>query len=201
MSAYRLICRAFPVSALAVTALLGGCAPGSQYASTLVSGSGYDVQLTKVDRIYRLGVGDRLKLDVFGEQELSGESEVNASGIVSLPLLGDLPVKGKTIDEFSAMVRSRLSQGYLKNPRISVQVLNYRPIYVQGEVKHGGEFGYKPGLSIADTIALAGGYTYRAVTSSIILRRQGDAQGHVIPMDGTIPVLPGDNLLVDERFF
>jgi len=158
-------------------------------------------QLAKVDRIFRLGVGDKLKIEVFGEPELTGESEVNASGNVVLPLLGDVPAKGRTLDEFSGLARERLAHGYLKNPQISVQVLNFRPIYVQGEVRHGGEFPYKPGLSIADAVALAGGYTYRAVTSSIVLRRQGEAKGQAIPMDGSIPVLPGDNLMVDERFF
>lgn len=197
--AFRHVLRALPAGALALTVLLGGCTASPQAVYSLAAAN--DQQLTKLDRIYRLGVGDKLKVEVFGEQELTGESEVNASGNASLPLLGAVPAKGKTMDEFAALFRQRLSQGYLKNPQVSVQVLNYRPLYVQGEVRHGGEFAYKPGLSIADAVALAGGYTYRSVTTSIVLRRQGDAQGRVIPMDGSIPVLPGDNLLVEERFF
>ena len=200
MSAFGSIPRAFPLG-LAVLAmvLLAGCSPMPPTAYGLVAGNEPD--LTRLDRIYRLGIGDKLKVEVFGEPELTGESEVNASGNASLPLLGDVPAKGKTMDEFAAMLRQRLGHGYLKNPQMSVQVLNYRPIYVQGEVRHGGEFPFKPGLSIADAVALAGGYTYRAVTSSIVLRRQGESEGRSIPMDGSIPVLPGDNLLVDERFF
>ena len=199
MSAFRLVLRGLPLSAALMTVVLSGCSitPNPVYGLAAVN----DAQLIKLDRIYRLGVGDKLKVDVFGEQELTGQCDVDASGNASLPLLGDVPAKGKTMDEFTQMVRKRLSGGYLKNPQVSVQVLNYRPIYVQGEVRHGGEFAYKPGLSIADAVALAGGYTYRAVTSSVVLRRQGDAQGRIIPMDGSIPVLPGDNLLVDERFF
>jgi protein involved in polysaccharide export with SLBB domain len=176
---------------------LGGCSTGAQWGFVPAT----DVSLAKLDRIYRLGVGDKLKVEVFGEPELTGESEVNASGNISLPLLGDVPAKGTTLDQFSGTLRQRLQQGYIKNPQLNVQVLNYRPIYVQGEVRHGGEFPFKAGLSIADAVALAGGYTYRSVTSSILLRRQGEATGRVIPMDGTIPVLPGDNLLVQERFF
>ena len=185
---------------LACTLLLSGIGGCSQSPLTgFVAGN--NVQLAKLDRIFRFGIGDRLRVQVYGEQELTGESEVDASGNVSLPLLGDVPAKGKTIDEFTAMLRQRLVQGYLKNPQVNVLVLNYRPIYLQGEVRHGGEFPYKAGLSIADAVALAGGYTYRAVTSSIYLRRQGESEGRDIPMDGSIPVLPGDNLMVQERFF
>jgi len=199
LAAYRPVLRDFSVVACLLAACLSGCSSATQFpfAATPVASP----QLTKLDRIFRLGIGDRVRIEVFGEPELTGESEVNASGNVVLPLLGDVPAKGKTLDEFTAVARQRLAQGYLKNPQASVQVLNYRPIYVQGEVRHGGEFPYKAGLSIADAVALAGGYTYRAVTTSIILRRQGEAYGQAIPMDGTIPVLPGDNLSVEERYF
>jgi polysaccharide biosynthesis/export protein len=176
---------------------VGGCSSLTQFGFAPAS----DMSLAKLDRIYRLGVGDKLKVEVFGEPELTGESEVNASGNISLPLLGDVPAKGMPLDQFSGTLRQKLQRGYIKNPQLNIQVLNYRPIYVQGEVRHGGEFPYKPGLSIADAVALAGGYTYRSVTNSILLRRQGEATGRSIPMDGSIPVLPGDNLLVQERFF
>jgi protein involved in polysaccharide export with SLBB domain len=196
---HRLGLRVLPLAACVAAAALSGCSSATQWPYAVAGPA--SPELAKFDRIYRLGVGDRLKIDVFGEPELTGESEVNASGNVVLPLLGSVPAKGRTLDEFSTLARQRLAQGYLKNPQISVQVLNYRPIYVQGEVRHAGEFPYKAGLSIADAVALAGGYTYRAVTGSIILRRQGEAQGQAIPMDGTIPVLPGDDLNVEERFF
>lgn len=176
---------------------VSGCSSMTQFGFAPAT----DVSLAKLDRIYRLGVGDKLKVEVFGEPELTGESEVNASGNISLPLLGDVAAKGTTLDQFSGTLRQKLQQGYIKNPQLNVQVLNYRPIYVQGEVRHGGEFPYKAGLSIADAVALAGGYTYRSVTNSIFLRRQGESTGRSIPMDGSIPVLPGDNLLVQERFF
>lgn len=193
--------RACLLIALVAPAVAG--LPGCSQTLAPVYDVGYQSKdnLAALDRVFRLGVGDKLKIDVFGEQELSGEVEIGASGNVSLPLLGEVPAKGKTVEEFSQGLRTRLQQGYLKSPKLSVQVQNYRPIYVQGEVRHGGEFPYKPGLSIADAIALAGGYTYRAVEGSIVLRRQGEALGRRIPVDGTIPVLPGDNLQVEERFF
>ncbi len=197
MSAAVRFTRLLPLAGFLLLATLAGCSQTSPLSFVAAE----NPQLTKLDRIFRLGVGDKLKVEVFGEQELTGEAEVNASGGVSLPLLGEMPAKGMTLEQFKATLRQRLEHGYLKNPQVSVQVLNYRPIYVQGEVRHGGEVPFKPGLSVADAVALAGGYTYRAVTASIYLRRQGEGEGRNIPMNNSIPVLPGDNLTVEERYF
>lgn len=181
--------------------MLAGCSQTTAPPAFALKNGVKSSENPALDRIFRLGVGDRLKIVVFGEDELSTEADVNASGAISMPLLGDVPAAGKTIEEFSAELRSQLEAGYLKSPKVNVQVLNYRPIYLQGEVKRGGEFPYKPGLTMADAVALAGGYSYRAVTSYVMLRRQGESQAREVPLDGSIPVLPGDNILVPERFF
>jgi polysaccharide biosynthesis/export protein len=173
---------------------LASCASVAPTPSSLLGKQG-------VDRVFRLGSGDRLKVTVFGEEELSGEADVDGAGNVTLPLIGPVPALGKTLDEFSAELRSHLNQGYLNDPKVGVQVINYRPIYVQGEVRHGGEFPYKVGIKVADAIALAGGYSYRADQSYIRLRRAGDGEQRSIALDGEIPVLPGDNILIPERFF
>jgi protein involved in polysaccharide export with SLBB domain len=115
-----------------------------------------------VERTYRLGVGDKLKISVFGEENLSGPTEVNALGKVALPLAGELQAKGLGIDQFRDAVVRRLADGYLKNPKVTVEITNYRGIYVHGEIKQGGEFAYKPGMTIRDAVAVAGGYTYRS---------------------------------------
>lgn len=151
-------------------------------------------------RTYRLGMGDKLKITVFGEENLSGEFEVNAFGRVSVPLIGEVPAAGRPIAEFRRDVTHRLANGYLKNPRINVDVLNYRPIYVQGEVKSGGEFSYKSGLRLRDAIALAGGYTYRADQSYVDVFREGKGEFRTSTTSG-FTVLPGDNIRVPERFF
>ena len=93
-----------------------------------------------LDRTYRLGIGDKIKITVFGEENLSGASEVNAMGQVALPLAGEVPAKGLAINQFRDAVVRRLEDGYLKNPKVTVEVTNYRPIYLQGEVKSGGEY-------------------------------------------------------------
>jgi polysaccharide export outer membrane protein len=152
------------------------------------------------ERTYRLGAGDKLKLTVFGEENLSGQFEVNALGQVPLPLAGEVPAKGLTLDQFRDAVAGRLANGYLKNPKVSVEVLNFRPIYVHGEVKSGGEFAFKTGLKLRDAIAMAGGYTYRANQSYVLVSREGEPEVKV-PMPSSSPVLPGDNVRIPERFF
>jgi hypothetical protein len=92
---------------------------------------------------YRLGIGDKLKITVFGEDSLSGAVEVNAAGQVALPLAGEVPAQGKTLSQFRETVVNRLGDGYLKNPKVTVEITNYRPFYIHGEVKNGGEFAYK----------------------------------------------------------
>jgi len=151
-------------------------------------------------RAYRLNVGDKLKLTVFGEQDLSGTYEVNTLGQVSLPLIGEVPAKGLTIAYFRNVVRKKYANGYLKNPKITVDVTNYRSIYVHGEVKKGGEFNFKNGLRIRDVIAMAGGYTYRADQSYVVIVRQGYPEAR-LNLPSNLVVLPGDNIKVGERFF
>lgn len=151
-------------------------------------------------RIYRLGIGDKIKITVFGEENLSGQVEVNAAGRVSLPLAGEIPAKGLSVPEFRDAVARRLADGYLKRPNVTVEILNYRPIYVHGEVKNGGEFQYKPGLMLRDAVAMAGGFTYRADKSFAVVVRDGEPEVS-LPMASDVSVLPGDNVRITERFF
>lgn len=153
-----------------------------------------------LERTYRLGIGDKLKITVFGEENLSGPAEVNAMGQVALPLAGEIPAAGQSLVKFREFVARRLSDGYLKNPKVTVEITNYRGIYVHGEVKQGGEFAYKPGLTIRDAVAVAGGYTYRADQSNVVVTREGQ-QAVRLPLPSEVPVLPGDNLQIPERFF
>lgn len=149
---------------------------------------------------YRLGIGDKLKINVFGEESLSGPVEVDAGGQIALPLAGEVPAQGKTIAELRSAVARRLADGYLKNPKVTIEITNYRPIYIHGEVKNGGEFPYKSGLRLRDAIAMAGGYTYRANQSYALVAREGQAEARV-PASANLTILPGDNVRIPERFF
>ena len=113
---------------------------------------------------------------VFGESNLSGEFEVGAAGTIDMPLIGSVPAMGVTIGQLQSDVTTRLRNGYLNDPKVSVQVLNYRPYFITGEVQKTGEFPYKAGLTVQDAIGVAGGYTYRANTGRVYIRRAGAAQ-------------------------
>ena len=152
-------------------------------------------------RFYKLGIGDKLKITVFGERDLSGEFDVGARGTISLPLLGDIPAKGLSLALFRDNMAMRLSEGYLKDPRITVEVLNYRGFFVHGEVRNGGEFKYKTGLKMRDAIAMAGGFSYRANESYVYLMREGYSKRAKVKLPTNMAVLPGDNIRVPERFF
>lgn len=152
-------------------------------------------------RTYRLGIGDKVRITVFGEAALSGIFEVDAFGKVTLPLLGAVPATGAGADGLRAKLVERLSKGYLKDPKVTVEIAAYRPFYVHGEVRNAGEFQFKPGLSIRDAVAMAGGYTYRADTGSAVITRGGGESEQRVMATGGVPVQPGDNILIPERFF
>lgn len=149
---------------------------------------------------YRLGSGDKLRVIVFGEPDLSGEFDVSGSGKVALPLIGQVDAEGRTLSQFEAAVIAKLMEGYLNNPRVSVEVMNYRPFYIYGEVGNPGQYPYTNGMTVLNAIAVAGGYTYRANTSEIYITR-GDGAEQTYPASQAVKVLPGDVVRVPERFF
>ena len=151
------------------------------------------------DRVYRLGVGDQLRVTVFNEVDLSGEFDVSATGHVNLPLIGEVPAEGRTIAEVEDAAEEKLLDGYLKSPSVSIEVLNYRPFYILGEVNSPGSYPYVSGMSILNAVALAGGFTYRASEDTVLLKRPG-GEGEISVEIDTL-VLPGDVLTVEERFF
>lgn len=150
---------------------------------------------------YRLGSGDKVKVNVFGEADLSGEFLVGDNGRIELPLIGAVQARGQTVTQFQNAVVARYSGGYLKDPKVSVSVLNYRPFFIQGEVGKGGEYPYKAGLTIQNAVAIAGGYTYRANTGKAFVRRAGQDQEVEIQTNQRVAINPGDIIRVPERFF
>jgi protein involved in polysaccharide export with SLBB domain len=154
------------------------------------------------DESYRLGSGDKLKLTVYGENDLGGEYLVDGAGQVQLPLLGQVPAAGMTVHDFETGVGSKfVSEGYLKDPRVSVEVENYRPFYIIGEVKSPGQYPYVNGMNALNAVALAGGYTYRADDKDVYIRRDGGAKEQEAPADQTTRINPGDIIRIDERIF
>lgn len=150
---------------------------------------------------YRLGSSDRLKVTVYGEPELSGEFVVDGAGYVSLPLIGEIDVDGLTVREFQRLAEKRLADGYLREPRVSAEVVNYRPYYILGEVSKPGEYPYTNGLTVLNAIATAEGFTYRANKKYVMIKGVEDEEEARVELKPTTRVEPGDTIRVVERFF
>jgi polysaccharide export outer membrane protein len=199
MSSRRLIhaWRARPIVVVALLMSVGACSDGGRVGPSLPASAIGARDLLA----YQLNAGDKVKLTVFGEPDLSGVFEINGLGRISLPLVGDVKAAGLDLNGLRDAIARRLADGYLKNPRVTVEVAGYRPIYVHGEVRSGGEFAYKTGLRLRDVVALAGGYTYRANQNYVVLSRAGTGQDVQVQLPNDLIVMPGDNIRVPERFF
>ena len=162
--------------------------------------SGY-VQAAVNQPAYLLGSGDRVRVTVFGEEELSGEFEVDGSGTISLPLIREVQAGGLRIRQLEQVISEKLLDGYLKNPRVSIEVLNYRPFYILGEVKQPGSYPYVSGMTVLNAVALAGGYTYRAKKNGLLITHANRSESKEQPASEETVVLPGDIVKVPERFF
>lgn len=149
---------------------------------------------------YRLGTGDKLKVTVFGEEDASGEYEIDATGTISARLIGRMQVKGMTVSEVEqALYDQYRSRGFFKNPKISIELVNLRPFFILGEVEKRGSYPYVNGLTVAQAVAIAGGYTYRASRGRITIQRVGAPKEE--PATEQTPVYPGDIVRVPERYF
>jgi len=147
---------------------------------------------------YRLGAGDRVRITIFGQEDLSGEFEVGSEGNISFPLVGEIKAGDSTLRELEIAIVDKLKPDYLKSPRVSIEVLNYRPFYIIGEVNKPGSYPYVTGMRVVNAVALAGGYTYRARESKVAITRVDGQRLQATP--DTI-VLPGDIIEIPERFF
>lgn len=174
---------------------LGGCGGSVPLApnSSLVSA---DVQ-------YRLAPGDRLHVIVFGEETLTGDYVLTSAGNLTFPLVGNIPASEKTVEELQDALARALGQGYINDPRVSIQVVSYRPFYILGEVNRPGEYPVATGLTIQQAVASAGGYTYRANMRKVYLKRATETREHLIDLrkaPGLI-VRAGDTIRITERHF
>jgi protein involved in polysaccharide export with SLBB domain len=149
---------------------------------------------------YVLGAGDKLRITVFGEADLSGPFEVSSTGMVSMPLIGQVRAAGNTVSRLEALITEKLKDGYMKDPRVGVEVQGYRPFFIVGEVMKPGRYDYVNGMTVITAVALAGGYTYRADKDGITLKHAG-ASAREAPVKEDAAVVPGDVIRVPERFF
>lgn len=150
---------------------------------------------------YRLGPGDKVKVTVFGHTDLSGVFTLDASGRISMPLIQSVEALDLSQSELEGLITGRLRPDYLVNPRVSVEVLGYRPFFIVGEVNNSGDYPYQSDLTILRAIALAGGYTERANTRKVYITRADDPEQKKHEASADTRVGPGDIVTIPARFF
>ena len=153
------------------------------------------------DDNYHLGSGDQIRLIVYGEDDLGGQFTVDGNGYVSLPLIGQVKASGFAASDLEIAITNKLADGYVNNPKVSVEITTYRPFYVIGQVNKPGEYPYVNGMTVLNAVALAGGYTTQADDDDVYVRRNGTAREQEVAADQTTRIYPGDVVRVSQTTF
>lgn len=194
------ISRAFAMTLLAACLMLGVAVANPARAQQAAIG-GAPVTAPAQSMDYLLGPADKVRMTVYGEPSLSGEFFVSGSGLMSLPLIGEIKAGGMTVGQFQLAVQKALSDGYLKDPRVNAEVLTFRPFYILGEVEKPGTYPYTSGLTVLNAVATAGGFTYRADKRTVWIKHNGETSEVKGELTPSIVVAPGDTIRIGERFF
>jgi polysaccharide export outer membrane protein len=182
--------RWLPILTIALTLPMAGCA-STRPATYLVETKGP----------YQLDTGDTVRVSVYGDEELSDTYRINDSGAIAFPLVGQVQVRGATTNTAADRLAGALANGYMRNPDVAVEVAEYRPFFIQGEIGNAGQFPYVFGMTARSAISVAGGFTDTADRNQVVVyRRQGNqmVKGSV---NLDFPLFPGDTIVVQERWF
>jgi len=150
---------------------------------------------------YLLGTGDMIRIQVYDEQDLYLESRVSDTGTISYPFLGELKVQGLSLAGLEELITSRLKGDYLINPKVSIDIVEYRQFYINGEVEESGGFPYQPGLTVRKAISLAGGFKERASKDKIFIVHDNSTTGEPTKATLDTDVRPGDTITIEQSFF
>lgn len=183
------------LAALALAAVVSACAAG---APAMPAGSADPLPQTTE---YRLGPGDRLRISVFNREELTGEFTVGTQGRLSYPLVGEVEAAGQTVPEFTDRLTQHLSNGFVRDPIVNVEIAQYRPFYILGEVNRPGAYPYSPGMTVMGAVATAGGFTYRANSRRVYIQRPGETGEQAYPLTSSTLIQPGETVRIPERLF
>ncbi|NEJ70826.1 polysaccharide export protein [Rhizobium phaseoli] len=180
------------LSLAAMTAALGGCttykpAPKAFNEATI--------------QPYTLDSGDRLRVTVFDQQSLTNTYTVDQAGYIAFPLIGQVPARGRTLQQLSGQIAQKLQQGYLRDPDVTIDVDRYRSIFLMGEVGQPGQYAYVPGMTVQNAIAIAGGFTSRANQSMVDVTRKINGRVLTGRINISGPIIAGDTIYVRERLF
>jgi polysaccharide biosynthesis/export protein len=183
--------RSFAIVVLA-SGLMAACAAPSYQSEMLRA---------QLNAPYLLASGDRVRVIVFGQDNLSNSFSVDGAGNISMPLIGDVKANGLTTAELERVVEGRLRNGFIREPRVSIEVEAYRPFFVLGEVTTAGQYPFINGMTVQNAVAVAGGYTPRGYQSDVDITRVVNAHSITFAAPLNFPVRPGDTIKVRERFF
>lgn len=174
-----------------VAALAGGCTERAPLTEPVQALSGP----------YTLGPGDRLRIVVYDQPSLTNLYEVDQSGGISMPLIGDVHARNATTDELARRIEVKLASAYLRDPDVTVEINAYRPFFVLGEVRTPGQFAYVPGITAETAIAMAGGFSDRANKRMVRISRTINGQLFESRVPVIEPIRPGDTIYVPESLF
>lgn len=150
---------------------------------------------------YRLDSGDRLRIIVFGQPDLTGSFTVDGSGMISMPLIQDIGARGLTPAELEEAISTELQKGVVRSPSVSAQIEEYRPFFILGEVRSPGQYPYVHGMTVLSAVAIAGGFTYRAQMQYVSITRTAVDGAVEARAERNALIRPGDVIHVLERFF
>lgn len=150
---------------------------------------------------YTLASGDRLRIIVFGQDNLSNIYAVDGSGRIAVPLIGSIQVGGRTPLQVEGIIAAKLRGGFVREPKVTVEIDAYRPFFILGEVVNSGQFAFVNGMTVQTAIAIAGGFTPRAAKdhAEVVRKSRDTLVGGIVPI--TYPLRPGDTIVVKERWF
>jgi polysaccharide export outer membrane protein len=178
------------ILAVALTLVLTGCATNKT-----------GTYLVETKGPYQLDTGDVVRVTVYGDAELSKSYRVDDSGAIAFPLVGAVPVRGATTGDAGKRLARALANGYMRSPDVAVEIEQYRPFYIQGEVRNAGQFAYVYGMSVRAAISTAGGFTETADRGQAVVYRQQENQMVKGVVDLDFPIYPGDTVVISERWF
>jgi protein involved in polysaccharide export with SLBB domain len=185
-----------------VLVVAGLCIAGCDNLSNFGPVGAVDARTSKVaSNGQHLQPGDKIKITVYGEDKISGDYDIDPDGFVTLPLAGTLQAAGLTKSELRQTLSKKFSSEYLRNPKVTVDISTFRPFYVLGEVERPGEYPYRSGLNVMSAMAIAGGDTFRASHSYVLIQRSGEPDFTKYAMSAQIPIYPGDVMRIPERYF
>lgn len=173
-------------------------------ASACASGPDVDIAPpATAAEAYQLGPGDKVRVTVFGQPTLSGEYTITGNGDIAFPLVGNVPAGNASVEQLQEALRTKLAAGYLDDPRVSAEILDYRPFYILGEVNTPGKYPFAIGLTVEQAVASAGGFSYRANTRMVYIKRAMETREWLVDLreQPAYPVRPGDTIRIGERFF